>query len=161
MPSLSSSKQKCLAEKAAKKNAGGGPTGDGSPPTSTPTGSVNGASTPLTSMSGMNSKVGSSKVEISRLILILYLSMANYLSRGLRSRSTMDSDMVYLEQTVLESPPFSNQSPSAISKFLSISMSISSVAKPSDVNAVVTKGDSVTVKRQSRGFGTRKTEELK
>jgi ATP-binding cassette, subfamily F, member 2 len=57
MPPLSSSKQKRLAEKAAKKNAGG----DSSPPTSTPTGSVNGASTPLTSMSGMNSKAGSTE----------------------------------------------------------------------------------------------------
>ena len=61
MAPLSSSKQKRLAEKAAKKNAGGGLNGDSSPPTSTPTGSVNGASTPLTSMSGMNSKAGSSE----------------------------------------------------------------------------------------------------
>ena len=147
----SASKQKRLAEKAAKKNAGSGPTGDSSPPTSTPTGSVNGASTPLTSMSGMNSKAGSSedlmsmarlniatdryvyiyqtwivldfdfcflqnwilgvllvswflmsKVEISRLIPILCLSMEDYLSRVLRSRSTMVSDMVYLDRTVLE-----------------------------------------------------------
>ena len=57
----SASKQKRLAEKAAKKNAGGVLNGDNSPSTSTPTGSVNGASTPLTSMSGMNSKAGSSE----------------------------------------------------------------------------------------------------
>lgn len=54
----SASKQKRLAEKAAKKNAG--VAGDDSPSTSTPAGSVNGgASTPLTSMSGLNSKTGS------------------------------------------------------------------------------------------------------
>ncbi|KAF8881157.1 P-loop containing nucleoside triphosphate hydrolase protein [Gymnopilus junonius] len=54
----SASKQKRLAEKAAKKAAG--VAGDASPSTSTPTGSVNGgASTPLTSMSGLNSKAGS------------------------------------------------------------------------------------------------------
>ena len=35
--------------------------GDSSPPISTPTGSVNGASKPLTSMSGMNIKAGSSE----------------------------------------------------------------------------------------------------
>lgn len=58
----SASKQKRLAEKAAKKNAaaaGSTVTGDDSPTNSTPAGSVNGASTPLTSMSGMNSKSGS------------------------------------------------------------------------------------------------------
>ncbi|KDR84549.1 hypothetical protein GALMADRAFT_55337 [Galerina marginata CBS 339.88] len=57
----SASKQKRLAEKAAKKNSGGGPygAGDDSPSNSTPAGSVNGASTPLTSMSGLNSKAGS------------------------------------------------------------------------------------------------------
>ena len=144
---VSASRQKRLAEKAAKKSAGG-TNGDSSPMTSTPAGSVNGASTPLTSMSGMNSKAGSSddlmsmarlniatdryvcqtwiplgfwlfftkwilgvplvswflisKVEISRLIHILCLSMEDYLSKVLRSRSTMDSDMVYLDRTVLE-----------------------------------------------------------
>ena len=56
---VSASRQKRLAEKAAKKSAGG-TNGDSSPMTSTPAGSVNGASTPLTSMSGMNSKAGSS-----------------------------------------------------------------------------------------------------
>ena len=61
MAPLSSSKQKRQAEKAAKKNEGGGLNGDSSPPTSTPTGSVNGASTPLTSMNGMKSKTGSSE----------------------------------------------------------------------------------------------------
>ncbi|TFK31884.1 P-loop containing nucleoside triphosphate hydrolase protein [Crucibulum laeve] len=53
----SASKQKRLAEKAAKKSAGG----DASPSTSTPAGSVNGASTPQTSLSGMHSKAGSSE----------------------------------------------------------------------------------------------------
>lgn len=58
----SASKQKRLAEKAAKKNAGVSIDGNDSPSTSTPTGSVyDGASTPLTSMSGMNSKTGSSE----------------------------------------------------------------------------------------------------
>ncbi|KAF9011871.1 P-loop containing nucleoside triphosphate hydrolase protein [Cyathus striatus] len=52
----SASKQKRLAEKAAKKSFQGT---DPSTSTSTPAGSVNGASTPLTSMSGVNSKVGS------------------------------------------------------------------------------------------------------
>ena len=142
----SASKQKRLAEKAAKKNAGGGLNGSESPSTSTPTGSVNGASTPLTSMSGVASKAGSSedlmsmarlniatdryvlfielgspwpfskwilgvllvfwflmsKVEISKLIPTLCLSMEDYLSRVLRLHLTMDSDMVYLERTVLE-----------------------------------------------------------
>ena len=144
---VSASRQKRLAEKAAKKNAGGA-NGDSSPPTSTPAGSVHGTSTPLTSMSGMNSKAGSSedlmsmarlniatdryvcrtwialgfdfflqneflgvplvswflmsKVEISRSIRILCLFMEDYLSKVLRSRSTMDSDMVCLDKTVLE-----------------------------------------------------------
>ena len=54
----SASKQKRLAEKAAKKNAAG-PT-DASTSTSTPAGSVNGGTiTPLTSLSGLNSKAGS------------------------------------------------------------------------------------------------------
>jgi len=53
----SAAKQKRLAEKAAKKNAG--VAGDDSPSNTTPSGSVNGASTPLTSMSGLNSKSGS------------------------------------------------------------------------------------------------------
>ena len=43
-----------------------------------------------------------SKVGISRLIHILCLSMVDYWSRVLRSHSTMDSVMVYLEGTVLE-----------------------------------------------------------
>jgi ATP-binding cassette subfamily F protein 2 len=56
----SASKQKRLAEKAAKKNANiASGDGDASPSNSTPAGSVNGASTPLTSMSGINSKAGS------------------------------------------------------------------------------------------------------
>jgi ATP-binding cassette subfamily F protein 2 len=53
----SASKQKRLAEKAAKKSAGVNG-GDGSTSTSTPAGSVNGGSvfnTPLTSMSAANS----------------------------------------------------------------------------------------------------------
>ncbi|KAF8954998.1 P-loop containing nucleoside triphosphate hydrolase protein [Flammula alnicola] len=54
----SASKQKRLAEKAAKKSASIA-TGDDSPSNSTPAGSVYGASTPLTSMSGLNSKAGS------------------------------------------------------------------------------------------------------
>ena len=54
----SASKQKRLAEKAAKKNAG--VAGDDSPSNSTPAGSVHGGTnTPLTSMSGLNSKTGS------------------------------------------------------------------------------------------------------
>jgi ATP-binding cassette, subfamily F, member 2 len=53
----SASKQKRLAEKAAKKAAAGN--GDASTSTSTPTGSVNGgssANTPLTSMSAATSQ---------------------------------------------------------------------------------------------------------
>ena len=56
----SASKQKRLAEKAAKKNANiASGDGNSSLSNSTPAGSVNGASTPLTSMSGINSKAGS------------------------------------------------------------------------------------------------------
>ena len=56
----SASKQKRLAEKAAKKSANiASGDGDASPSNSTPAGSVNGRSTPLTSMSGMNSKAAS------------------------------------------------------------------------------------------------------
>jgi ATP-binding cassette subfamily F protein 2 len=54
----SASKQKRLAEKAAKNAAGSGNT-EPSSRTSTPTGSANGRSTPLTSLSGAASKANS------------------------------------------------------------------------------------------------------
>lgn len=79
----SASKQKRLAEKAAKKNAGGGPNGDESPSTSTPAGSVNGASTPLTSMSGMNSKMGSAEDLMSMAKLNIATDRHVFFSRSL------------------------------------------------------------------------------
>ena len=79
----SASKQKRLAEKAAKKNAGGGPDGADSPSTSTPAGSVNGASTPLTSMSGMNSKAGSSEDLMSMAKLNIATDRYGFYSRSL------------------------------------------------------------------------------
>ncbi|KAF9547320.1 P-loop containing nucleoside triphosphate hydrolase protein [Agrocybe pediades] len=85
----SSSKQKRLAEKAAKKAAGGtGTTGSDSPSNSTPAGSVNGASTPLTSMSGMNSKAGSTDDlnSMARLMKITDRSASGVLSSDPKGR---------------------------------------------------------------------------
>ncbi|KAF8801549.1 P-loop containing nucleoside triphosphate hydrolase protein [Phlegmacium glaucopus] len=84
----SASKQKRLAEKAAKKNAGVGPNGDDSPSTSTPAGSVNGASTPLTSMSGMNSKAGSTEdlMSMAKLNIATDRSAAGVLVSDVKSR---------------------------------------------------------------------------
>jgi ATP-binding cassette subfamily F protein 2 len=55
----SASKQKRLAEKAFKKNAAASAGTGPSSLTTTPTGSVNGRSTPLTSISGAPSKSNS------------------------------------------------------------------------------------------------------
>ncbi|KAF4619511.1 hypothetical protein D9613_004634 [Agrocybe pediades] len=85
----SASKQKRLAEKAAKKAAGGtGTTGSDSPSNSTPAGSVNGASTPLTSMSGMNSKAGSTEDlnSMARLMKITDRSASGVLSSDPKGR---------------------------------------------------------------------------
>jgi ATP-binding cassette subfamily F protein 2 len=67
----SASKQKRLAEKAAKKNAG---IDDSS--TSTPTGSTNGASTPLTSVSGLNSGVNSKTASQEDILSMAKLNIA-------------------------------------------------------------------------------------
>ncbi|PPQ76263.1 hypothetical protein CVT24_010388 [Panaeolus cyanescens] len=82
----SASKQKRLAEKAAKKNAqlaGSEPTGS-----STPTGSANGASTPLTSLSGVNSKSGSQEdlMSMARLNLATDRSAAGVLTSDTKGR---------------------------------------------------------------------------
>ena len=112
----SASKEKRLAEKAAKKNAGGISNGTNSED--------------LMSMARLNIATDRygllnfdppwlffqiefigvllvfwflmSKVEISKLIRILCLSMEDYLSRVLRLLLTTDSDMVYLERMALE-----------------------------------------------------------
>jgi len=82
----SASKQKRLAEKAAKKNAG--VASDASPANTTPTGSVNGASTPLTSMSGLNSKAGSQEdlMSMAKLNLATDRSAAGVLVSDPKSR---------------------------------------------------------------------------
>ncbi|KAF8166008.1 P-loop containing nucleoside triphosphate hydrolase protein [Crassisporium funariophilum] len=87
-PAISISKQKRLAEKAAKKNSGGSINGEDSPSNSTPTGSVNGASTPLTSMSGMNSKAGSTDdlMSMAKLSLATDRSAAGVLISDVKSR---------------------------------------------------------------------------
>ncbi|PPQ71446.1 hypothetical protein CVT25_013612 [Psilocybe cyanescens] len=84
----SASKQKRLAEKAAKKNAGVSNGGDDSPSNSTPAGSVNGASTPLTSMSGMNSKSGSQEdlLSMAKLNLATDRSAAGVLVSDIKGR---------------------------------------------------------------------------
>jgi ATP-binding cassette subfamily F protein 2 len=78
----SASKQKRLAEKAAKKNAGGGPTETDSLTTSTtPTGSVSGASTPLTSV-GEDLQV----MSMARLNIATDRSAAGVLVSDVKSR---------------------------------------------------------------------------
>ncbi|CAA7269795.1 unnamed protein product [Cyclocybe aegerita] len=83
----SASKQKRLAEKAAKKNAAVAGTTDDSP-SGTPSGSVNGASTPLTSMSGVNSKAASTEdlMSMARLNMATDRSAAGVLTSDPKSR---------------------------------------------------------------------------
>ncbi|EKM79725.1 hypothetical protein AGABI1DRAFT_113041 [Agaricus bisporus var. burnettii JB137-S8] len=80
----SASKQKRLAEKAAKKAAGTGP----SSRTTTPTGSVNGHSTPLTSVSGAPSKSNSQEdlSSMARLNLATERSAAGVLTSDVKGR---------------------------------------------------------------------------
>ncbi|KAF5321085.1 hypothetical protein D9619_000001 [Psilocybe cf. subviscida] len=78
------SKQKRLAEKAAKRSAGG----DSTPTGTTETGEYSGASTPLTSMSGFNSKRGSEEnlMDMKKLSLATDRSAAGVLVSDPKSR---------------------------------------------------------------------------
>ncbi|KAJ3515120.1 hypothetical protein NLJ89_g1959 [Agrocybe chaxingu] len=84
----SASKQKRLAEKAAKKNAAAATGTTDDSPSGTPSGSVNGASTPLTSMSGVNSKAASTEdlMSMARLNMATDRSAAGVLTSDPKSR---------------------------------------------------------------------------
>ena len=92
----SASKQKRLAEKAAKKNAGVATTGSDSPSNSTPTGSVNGTNTPLTSMSGLNSKAGSSEDLLSMAKLNIITDRCVQEEKTLEKWFMTDDDVGFL-----------------------------------------------------------------